>query len=83
MRALVRAFVRAIVRAHVRAGRGRWGGPMQAWPLGYWAWQATFHIGRRGAAALWLNFGSVARAFAAAACVANAAAAIERIAFWL
>ena len=52
VRALVRAFVRAIVRAHVRAGRGRWGGPMQAWPLGYWAWPATFHIGRRGAAAL-------------------------------
>ena len=31
VRAVVRAVVRAIVRARVRAGRGRWGGPMQAW----------------------------------------------------
>ena len=40
------------------AGRARAvGGPMQVWPFGYWAWPATFHIGRRGAAALahWLQ----------------------------
>ena len=49
VRACGRAFVRAIVRARVRAGRGRWGGPMQVWPFGYWAWPTT---GRRGAATL-------------------------------
>ena len=49
----VRAGVCAGNCAGACAGRARAvGGPMQVWPFGYWAWPATFHIGRRGAAAL-------------------------------
>jgi hypothetical protein len=44
VRACVRAVVRAIVRAHVRAGRGRWGGPMQAWHLGIGPGQPLFTL---------------------------------------
>ena len=54
----VRAGVCAGNCAGACAGRARAvGGPMQVWPFGYWAWPATFHIGRRGAAALahWLQ----------------------------
>ena len=44
VRAGVRAVVRAIVRARVRAGRGRWGGPMQAWHLGIGPGQPLFTL---------------------------------------
>ena len=69
---LVRAFVRAIVRARVARAVGRPNAGMALWVLGL-ASHFSHWPARRGRA----------RAFAAAACVANAAAAIERIAFWL